>query len=344
MKPKVIIGNEVYNKVMHWVNKSTVEVSGLGKVVLEDGNYVVKSAYLLKQENTSATTDIDAEAVAKLLYETREEEGHLNWWWHSHVNMGVFWSGTDQTTIKDFGDQGMCVATVFNKKEETKSAFYQGGTSFYPPVFLDDLDFEIHYPITDSDVEAWDKEFDEKCKTKTWPISTYTGGMSGKTSKTEGTMLWSYATDEMIPIDNWDYHIDSRFCNEGPEVQGKEEATEGNSLLTSDIETITSEEEQEIDNLLEATSPEEFHGSIHPRDLNLRYSAVTAQWTTYEEYMYEEKLEENTLDLLGERVEFIRNFVKFRGRAPWDDSEVDDFYMEMTGTTYSEFYFEQEVQ
>ena len=163
-QPKILIAKEVYDKVLYWVNKSPVEISGLGKCVFKDGNYIVTSAHLLEQENGPASTDIDAEAASKLQYETREEEGHLNWWWHSHVNMNVFWSGTDTATIKEFGGNGMVVATVFNKRDQSRSAFYQGGDSFYPEVFMDDLKTGIYYPATAQDTAAWDAEYDKKCK------------------------------------------------------------------------------------------------------------------------------------------------------------------------------------
>lgn len=65
---------------------------------------------------------MDAASIAKAMYETRDDEGMFNFWWHSHVNMGVFWSGTDMDTIRQIGSQGFVVATVFNKKNEMLDA------------------------------------------------------------------------------------------------------------------------------------------------------------------------------------------------------------------------------
>jgi len=163
----VIFARDAYEKIMYWVRKCPLEISGLGKCIYKDGAFHVTEAYLLEQVNTAATTDLDATAVSKLQFESRDEPGHLNFWWHSHVNMNVFWSGTDTDTIKQYGDQGFCLATVFNKKNETKSAFYQGDNGFLPPVFLNDLEMEIDQPVLDeAKVKIWDSEYELKAKTR----------------------------------------------------------------------------------------------------------------------------------------------------------------------------------
>jgi hypothetical protein len=174
----VQIDEEVYAKVMHWINKAPGEVSGLGKVQLVDGIFMVTSAILLKQENTSTTTEIDASAIGKAMFLLKDEPGHLNWWWHSHVNMGVFWSGTDIDAIKDIGKNGWCLATVFNKKEDVKSAYYQKGSDFMPEVFADDIETEHTYIATEGEIEDWNSEYDENVKTKPYTppkARAYTG-------------------------------------------------------------------------------------------------------------------------------------------------------------------------
>ena len=164
------IDNEVYDKVMHWVDKAVGEISGFGKVELIDGVFYVTSAILLKQENTSASTEIDAGAVAKAMYEMKDEPGHLNWWWHSHVNMPVFWSGTDMDTIQELGEHGWICATVFNKKEEMRSAYYQKGDDFLPKVFIDNVPTGRQSLLDIASMEEWDREFDEKVTVK---VTTY---------------------------------------------------------------------------------------------------------------------------------------------------------------------------
>lgn len=165
----------VYQKILHWVDKSQVEISGLGKVVMEDGVFVVKSASLAKQVNTGTHTEMAGPAVAKMMYELRDEPGHLNFWWHSHCDMEVFWSGEDMATIYQIGDQGWCLATVFNHKHEYRAAYYQKGTSFMPNIFVDEMNVTIEERVNYFK-EDWNTEYDAKVETKIYP--SYTPGAS----------------------------------------------------------------------------------------------------------------------------------------------------------------------
>ena len=102
MLEKIVIGREAYDKIMHYVHKAKFEISGFGNVQVIDGIPTVTDIILLKQENDPTETEIDADAIAKAIYDHHVSgmEGELKFWWHSHVNMGVFWSGTDNATIK----------------------------------------------------------------------------------------------------------------------------------------------------------------------------------------------------------------------------------------------------
>ena len=164
------LDNMVYQKIMHWIDKAVGEVSGLGKLTIDKstGLIEIKSAILLKQENTGTTTDIDAQSIAKAMFEMRNDEGHLNFWWHSHVNMGVFWSGTDLDTIREIGQQGFLVATVFNKKREMLSCLYRKGDDFFPETFINELPTQIVDYIKPELIAQWDTDFNEKCKAKVY--------------------------------------------------------------------------------------------------------------------------------------------------------------------------------
>lgn len=181
---KIVIPKAVYDKVMHWVNKSNNEVGGFGTVKYdkETQSFTVIEAYLLKQEVGMAHTDLDAASVGKLMFETRNDEGDLKWWWHSHVRMSVFWSGTDTDTIKSLGAQEWAVATVFNQMEEMKSALcYKAPSAFDPDnlVLEDDIDTEIEWPemVYSEDVLAqWDASFDLNVRKREYTPPTYLGG------------------------------------------------------------------------------------------------------------------------------------------------------------------------
>jgi hypothetical protein len=171
MEPKVFIDPIVYRKIMHWVNKSTVEISGLGKVLVnEAGDIIVTSAILVEQENAAASTDLDPQSVAKAMFELRNEPGELKFWWHSHVNMEVFWSGTDTATMEVLGAHGWFVSTVFNKKAQSRTAIYQ---KVPYRMFKDEITLALYANIPESTVKEWDEQFEKNCKTKVWPVTPY---------------------------------------------------------------------------------------------------------------------------------------------------------------------------
>ncbi len=157
--PKVVLDEMVYQKIMHWVHKSKYEVSGLGKVVVEDGTIRIIDAILLPQKNTSTTTDIEPTDVAKAMWLMKDTPGELKFWWHSHVDMNVFWSGTDMATIKELGAAGWFVHTVFNKRHETRTAISMGEPF---PAIIDDIKLVIERTLPADLVDAWDKEYEEK--------------------------------------------------------------------------------------------------------------------------------------------------------------------------------------
>lgn len=175
MKPRIYIDRKVYNKIMHFVDKSDVEVSGMGKLVKGPGWFRIIDAIMLPQSNTATTTDLTPEGMAKAEFLLKDQKGELNFWWHSHVNMAVFWSGTDTSTIQEIGKQGYLVATVFNKLREMRSAVHYEnpyvdkalGTS----IFIDELPTVIYDGVTDKEKADWDKEYDSNIIAK--PASMY---------------------------------------------------------------------------------------------------------------------------------------------------------------------------
>lgn len=162
---KIKIPFKIYEQIQFFVDKSTIECSGLGKVVITEDGYAVTEIVLLKQLNTATHTEIDASAVGKALFDLRDSKGGLYFWWHSHVNMDTFWSKTDRDTIEEIGRNGLCVAVVFNKKREKRGAVWLKGTELQPNLYFDDIPVSIVHEVANADVkESWAKEFEEKCK------------------------------------------------------------------------------------------------------------------------------------------------------------------------------------
>jgi hypothetical protein len=164
----LIIDNAVFQKINHWIQKAPGEVSGLGKITINGGTFRVVDAILVKQENGAASTDLDPASVAKAMYELKDTPGHLNFWWHSHVNMNVFWSGTDIDTIREIGQHGFVVSTVFNKRRELLSSFYVQSNGVLPELFINNFPTQIISYLNQDEVAEWDREYEEKCSSRIW--------------------------------------------------------------------------------------------------------------------------------------------------------------------------------
>lgn len=167
-KPGIYFRTEVWDKIMYWVRKTDLECSGFGIVkILKDGSFEVVDAMMLPQKNSRGDTEIDGDGIAKALFHYKDNPDFMNFWWHSHHKMGVFWSGTDMQAIKLISSQGWCLATVFNHRGEHRSAVqYQvkqespWGIVSQEEVFIDELPtyrYDRVYPKEVTD--AWDEEF-----------------------------------------------------------------------------------------------------------------------------------------------------------------------------------------
>jgi len=110
-------------KIQYWADAAVGEVSGLGIVSQEEDRMVVRDVYILEQECSAADTELDPEAISKLmadLIRNDKDPAKLKFWWHSHVNMGVFWSGTDDSCAETLSRE-YAFSTVVNKKGESKT-------------------------------------------------------------------------------------------------------------------------------------------------------------------------------------------------------------------------------
>lgn len=172
MKYNVNLTDKANSKIKYWVGKCDKEVSGFGITIYDSTKkeFVVTDVFLIEQTVGAAHTDISPEGMAKLMYNTRNEIGSLNFWWHSHVNMDVFWSGQDMETIMKLGSNGFIVASVFNKREEIRTAIAYVATSALnenkpETVFYDDVDtFVIRPELDKAFTDDLDRQFTELVK------------------------------------------------------------------------------------------------------------------------------------------------------------------------------------
>lgn len=184
---KIQMTKAVHDKIMYWVDKADFEVSGFGNVVWNDTDKVFKitDAILLKQEGGAAHTDIDPLSLSKAQYELRNAEGDLRFWWHSHVNMSAFMSSQDKSTIQEIGEQGWCVALVFNKRREFESAVgFVCNTPFGNVVeYKEKIPFEITDSMDPALKAELDRQYDEHVTQKKYTAfrdwEDYEGNFAG---------------------------------------------------------------------------------------------------------------------------------------------------------------------
>jgi len=118
---QIKISSDAYLKLKYYVTNSDDEVSGLGKCENINGNITITDILLFEQKVSSASTVLDEEAMAKFMNDRMvagDDISKYTVWWHSHANMGVFWSITDEVTITSLDQHSFIISLVTNKELE----------------------------------------------------------------------------------------------------------------------------------------------------------------------------------------------------------------------------------
>ena len=112
---------------MYYAWAVDAEVGGLGYIQFDqkENDIFVKELYLLDQEVHASECTLDKKSIQVLSQELlaaneKEKFSNMNFWWHSHKDMGAFFSGTDDSTMRDW-DGKYLVALVINRKGELKA-------------------------------------------------------------------------------------------------------------------------------------------------------------------------------------------------------------------------------
>ncbi len=108
---------DTYARLRLYVELCPSEIGGLGEVRPEGDGLLVTDLFLLDQRVSASATELQPEAVLRLLHRCLEEGRDpeaLRLWWHSHAKHEVEWSETDVATIQGFGADAL-VSLVTNK-------------------------------------------------------------------------------------------------------------------------------------------------------------------------------------------------------------------------------------
>lgn len=136
---------DIYGEILGLCIGCDIEISGMGQLIPYKRGYKVTKLHVGVQFCTSTETDICDDWLSTLEYEVlqgKHGEGDLSWWWHSHVDMGVFWSPTDMAAINQMSKNGgRMISTVFNRAHDFRTSYSQGASKdgYYPKMFADEL-------------------------------------------------------------------------------------------------------------------------------------------------------------------------------------------------------------
>lgn len=198
LKPRVYVTMlpEVLQELKAYVEHYKTEVSGCGLVEKyelndKDVHYIefrVTEIFLpSEQSNSAASTDIDSKVIHQImtdLLSQNKDTSKLKFHWHSHADMSVFHSSTDEENYDELNNGEYLISMVLNRKGDmfTSVHFYEGlgidieGVELY--TFMPDADEKVADKIkkniekldehTKNVNPAWWEIEDERDKWKKW--------------------------------------------------------------------------------------------------------------------------------------------------------------------------------
>ena len=114
----IFIAPLAFQKLKTYIEICPVEISGLGQVEVREDRFVVTDLSLIPQKVSPSETELDSQHVCEFLSQCLvqgKDPASLRVWWHSHGEMDLHWSRTDQETIKAFPGEYL-ISIVGNKR------------------------------------------------------------------------------------------------------------------------------------------------------------------------------------------------------------------------------------
>ena len=196
---KVYILKDSWDKIINYAKAAyhgeKAEIGGMSVVTQDkDGDWWIEDPQIMNQEIGATTCDLDKEDLAKYYTQMAVKYKDTNFrfcWWHSHHTMGAFWSGTDLSSIDEYGEgeSDLSFALVVNLKEE-----YKCRISVWKPLQVhQDVELEI---VGKEDVEIPLEIVTEvKAKCRTRSLSSYQTGYTRLPSQGRQLSLGNYGFD-----------------------------------------------------------------------------------------------------------------------------------------------------
>jgi len=122
--PTVFYSHKVNAQIRHLVDTAPGEISWVGLVSRIGIHFMVDEIFVPEQTVGATFTDITPSGLAKialLLDDRGMDTSNLIYWGHSHVNMGVSPSGTDEEQVEEFLEHNnIFIRGIYNKRRESK--------------------------------------------------------------------------------------------------------------------------------------------------------------------------------------------------------------------------------
>ena len=119
---KIIIPLNIWQKIFYYATICKYEIGGHVETIIDGSNIIIKNIYLPKQKVGSSEYVPSSKYLYELAKRNPKVLSGIKGWFHSHVSMNCFWSGTDEETIKNNLEvfHQYCVSLVINKLGEYK--------------------------------------------------------------------------------------------------------------------------------------------------------------------------------------------------------------------------------
>jgi hypothetical protein len=134
-RPVIYISPKAKQKLDAYIAVAPGEIAGMGTAgIIGPNRFLITEIFIFKQKVNGAEAELDQEDMARWLFDwiqAGKDTNSIKSQWHSHVNMGCFWSVTDLDNIDGF-DNGMndWMLSIVG----TKSGQYMGRLDIYHPV------------------------------------------------------------------------------------------------------------------------------------------------------------------------------------------------------------------
>jgi hypothetical protein len=145
---KITVDNDAHQYVSACVKATKDEVGGIAFVELKKpGWFHISEFLLLPQEASAASVDFDDESFIEVITKASKEgkEDQLRCSWHSHGDMDVYFSNTDEKGILEYSDLGMpwLLSLVYNRSGEIASRVDIFDNEVSSQITISDLNYQV---------------------------------------------------------------------------------------------------------------------------------------------------------------------------------------------------------